>query len=301
MEQNGRIGKPGLVTVARRKSALLSSRLRDRIVFCMKFTRLICAIGLGLVGFLRAEEPTPQTAALKIFFLGDSITKAGGYVNIIKGTLSQQSPSNPPQIVNFGHNSETLSNLSEAYHPGRRPCAHDWVGKVLEEKPNWVVACFGINDGIYHPFNEKRFAAYQEGVQSLIKKVNAVGAHLILLTPPPFASAGPALPEGLDAAGKVAFYAKANAEADVEAEKDPNKFGYRTAYPYYDQVLARYCKWLLTLDGKDGVSVVDIRTPMLARIKETHGGDAIHPNGTGHAIMAETFLKRWPEIQAKIK
>ena len=267
----------------------------------MKFTRLICAIGLGLVGFLRAEEPTPQTAALKIFFLGDSITKAGGYVNIIKGTLSQQSPSNPPQIVNFGHNSETLSNLSEAYHPGRRPCAHDWIGKVLEEKPNWVVACFGINDGIYHPFNEKRFAAYQEGVQSLIKKVNAVGAHLILLTPPPFASAGPTLPEGLDAAGKVAFYAKANAEADVEAEKDPNKFGYRTAYPYYDQVLARYCKWLLTLDGKDGVSVVDIRTPMLARIKETHGGDAIHPNGTGHAIMAETFLKRWPEIQAKIK
>jgi hypothetical protein len=31
------------------------------------------------------------------------------------------------------------------------------------------------------------------------------------------------------------------------------------------------------------------------------GGAAIHPNGTGHAIMAETVLKEWPEIQAKMK
>lgn len=278
----------------------------------MKITRLICALSLGLVSFLRAEEPAaagkpapqaaPQAAPQMFFFLGDSITKAGGYVKTIKAELIKQNPTNPPQIHNWGHMSETLSNLSEAYHPGRRPCAHNWVGKLIaEEKPTWVVACYGINDGIYHPFNEKRFAAYQEGVLSLAKKTKDAGAHLILLTPPPFASAGPALPEGLDAAGKEAFYAKANAEADVEAEKDPKKFGYRTAYPYYDQVLAKYSKWLLSLDGKDGVSVVDIRTPMLARIKETHGGDAIHPNGTGHAIMAETFLKRWPEIQAKYK
>ena len=236
-----------------------------------------------------------------MFFLGDSITKAGGYVRIIKDELVKQNPTNPPQIHNFGHMSETVSGLSEAYHPGRRPCVLNWIDAVLAEKPNWVIVCYGINDGIYHPFNEKRFAAYQAGIETLIKKVNAVGARLVILTPPPFASAGPPLPEGLDAAGQEAFLAKANAEADIEAEKDPKKFGYRSAYVYYDQVLARYCKWLLTLDGRDGVSVVDIRTPMLARIKETHGGDAIHPNGTGHAIMAETFLKQWPAIQAKAK
>ena len=244
-----------------------------------------------------AQKPAPQM----MFFLGDSITKAGGYVRIIKDALVKQNPTNPPQIYNFGHMSETVSGLSEAYHPGRRPCVHSWVGKVLEEKPDWVIACYGINDGIYHPFNEKRFAAYQEGIESLIKKVRGAGARLVLLTPPPFASAGPPLPAGLDAAGQEAFLAKANAEADIEAEKDPKKFGYRTAYPYYDHVLARYCKWLLTLDGRDGVSVVDIRTPMLARIKEAYGGDAIHPNGCGHAIMAETFLKQWPAIQAKAK
>jgi lysophospholipase L1-like esterase len=270
--------------------------------FRMKFTLLVSVIVLGFIGSLGAEEPAPaapQPAPQMIFFLGDSITKAGGYVRIIKEELIKQNPTNPPQIYNFGHMSETVSGLSEAYHPGRRPCVHGWLGKVLEEKPDWVIACYGINDGIYHPFNEKRFAAYQEGIESLIKKVRGAGARLVLLTPPPFASAGPPLPAGLDAAGQEAFLAKANAEADIEAEKDPKKFGYRTAYPYYDHVLARYCKWLLTLDGRDGVSVVDIRTPMLARIKETHGGDAIHPNGTGHAIMAQTFLKQWPAIQAK--
>jgi lysophospholipase L1-like esterase len=261
------------------------------------------AIGLCLAGMAAGEpEPAPpQPAPQQFFFLGDSITKAGGYVRIIKDELIKQNPGNPPQVHNFGHMSETVSNLSEAYHPGRRPCVLNWVDAVFAEKPNWVIICYGINDGIYHPFNEKRFAAYQAGIETLIKKSNAAGARLIILTPPPFASAGPPFPPDTDAAAREVLLAKANAEADAEAEKDPKKFGYRTAYPYYDQVLATYCKWLLTLDGRDGVSVVDIRTPMLAKIKETHGGDAIHPNGRGHAIMAETFLKQWPAIQAKAK
>ncbi|MEI6655395.1 MAG: GDSL-type esterase/lipase family protein [Verrucomicrobiota bacterium] len=268
----------------------------------MKFTLLVSAIGLGFIGSLGAEEAPPaepKPAPQMFFFLGDSITKAGGYVRIIKDTLVKQNPTNPPQVHNFGHMSETVSNLSEAYHPGRRPCVLNWVGAVFAEKPNWVVCCYGINDGIYHPFNEKRFAAYQAGIQSLIKQSNAVGCRLIILTPPPYANPGPPFPPGTDAAAQEALFVKDNAEADAEAEKDPKKFGYRSAYKYYDHVLSIYCKWLLTLDGKDGVSVVDIRTPMLARIKETHGGDAIHPNGTGHAIMADTFLKQWPAIQAR--
>jgi lysophospholipase L1-like esterase len=256
----------------------------------MKTTLLASVVSLGIAGILGAGEPAavaqkpaPQAAPQMFIFFGDSITKAGGYVRIIKDELIKQNPSNPPQIHNFGHMSETVSGLSEAYHPGRRPCMLNWVDQVLAEKPNWVVACYGINDGIYHPFNEKRFAAYTNGILTLARKVNAVGARLILLTPPPFASEGPPFPAGTDAATREKLLAKANADADAEAEKDPNKFGYRTAYPYYDQVLARYCKWLLTLDGRDGVSVVDIRTPMLAKIKETHGGDAIHPNGRGRA------------------
>ena len=299
MRQGGRACAPSPKS---NRSRLLS--VNYSVQYQLIFALFVSAVGLGFIGSLGAEEPAPaaqKPAPQMIIFLGDSITKAGGYVRIIKDELVKQNPTNPPQIHNFGHMSETVSGLSEAYHPGRRPCVLNWVDAVLAEKPNWVVVCYGINDGIYHPFNEKRFAAYQAGIKTLIKKVNAVGARLVILTPPPFASAGPPFPPGTDAAAREALLAKANAEAEAEAEKDPTKFGYRSPYAYYDQVLARYCKWLLTLDGRDGVSVVDIRTPMLARIKETHGGDAIHPNARGHAIMAETFLKQWPAIQAKAK
>ncbi len=268
----------------------------------MKSALLTIAACLCLVGSMGAAEPAPaapQPAPQSFFFLGDSITKAGGYVRIIKAELLKQNPAN--QVYNFGHMSETISGLSEAYHPGRRPCVLNWVDAVFAEKPNWVIACYGINDGIYHPFNEKRFAAYQAGIETLIKKAKAANAYLILLTPPPFAYKGPPLPPGTTAEQREKFLAKANADADAEAQKDPKKFGYRTAYPYYDQVMAHYCKWLLTLDSRQGISVVDIRTPMLARANETHGGDAIHPNGTGHAIMAQTFMEYWPAIQAKAK
>jgi lysophospholipase L1-like esterase len=266
-------------------------------------TLLIAAIGLGSTGFAGAQEQPPAAAQPPIphliFFFGDSITKAGGYFKTIRAELQKQNPANPPDMHNFGHMSETVSNLSEAYHPGRRPCIHNWIGNVVSEKPDLVVACYGINDAIYHPYSEERFAAYKKGIEALIAKFHAVGSHVVLLTPPPFAAAGPPFPPGTDDEARKALLAKANAEAEQEAQANPQKFGFRTPYAYYDEVMARYAEWLLTLADREGVSVVDIRTPMLARIKETHGGDPIHPNNVGHQIMAETFLKAWPGIVAK--
>lgn len=266
----------------------------------MKQFLIASALSLALLGSLRAEEPkTGQPAPVTFLFLGDSITAGGGYVRQIGAELAKQNPANPPKVVNHGRSSETTSDLSEVYHPGRRPCVLARLEKELaDNKPSWVVACYGINDGIYHPFNEKRFAAYQAGIESLIKKVQATGAKVILLTAPPYAHTGP-FPEGADAAAREEILKKANAAAEAEAEKNPNKFGYRSPYEYYDEVMARYAKWLLTLNGRKDVWVVDLRTPMLPKIKETHGRDPIHPNALGHAIMAETFLKQWPAIEAQ--
>jgi len=270
----------------------------------MKTAFVLGMLAIGLLGSVYAEgQITEPAKPIVILFLGDSITAAGGYVRNIQAELSKQNPANPPQVINHGKSSETVSNLSEAYHPGRRPCVLDRIDDELaNNKVDYVVACYGINCGIYHPFNEKRFAAYQAGIATLTKKVQAAGAKLILLTPPPYARPGPAFPAGTDTAKAEKLLAEANAAAEIEGEKDVNKFGYRTPFAYYDEaVLAPYAKWLLTLDGKDGVLVVDLRTPMLAKIKETHGGDPIHPNGTGHGIMAEAFLKKWTEMQVAAK
>ena len=242
----------------------------------------------------RAAEPSRET----ILVLGDSITAAGGYVRAIDAALKKQDPKNAPRVVNRGRNSETVSGLSEAYHPGFRPCIFLRLDKVLNDtKPNWVLACYGINCGIYHPFDEKRFAAYKAGIEKLIKKVHASGARLVLFTPPPYARSGPAFPKDADAATCKKLLAAASAKAAAEADKNPRKYGYRTPYAYYDSVMTRYAKWVETLSSRQNVWVVNLRTAMLPKLKECYNRDPIHPNGTGHGIMAASFLKQWPEIR----
>ena len=197
-----------------------------------------------------------------------------------------------------GKNSETVSGLSEAYHPGVRPCLFARLEKEIEkEKPDWVVACYGINDGIYHPYDDSRFEAYKAGINRLIKEVHASGSHMILLTPPPYAKAGPEFPENTDAVTRKKLLEEANKQANAEAVKDPRKFGYRTPYAYYDQVMETYSTWLLTLNEQEDVWVIDLRTAMLPKVKETHGNDPIHPNKLGHQLMADTFMEQWPRIQ----
>ncbi len=237
---------------------------------------------------------SPET----ILFLGDSITAAGGYVRAIEAELAEQDSENLYRIVNRGKSSETVSGLSEAYHPGFRPCLFERLKKEIEGvKPDWVVACYGINDGIYHPFDTSRFEAYKAGINRLIKEVHVAGSHMILLTAPPYAKAGPAFPEGADAVTRTKLLAEANKQANAEAAKDPNKYGYRTPYAYYDQVMEIYAAWLLTLNKQEDVWVIDLRKAMLPKLKETHDGDPIHPNKLGHDLMAASFLEQWPSIR----
>jgi len=249
-----------------------------------------------------AEETVAEekAAPLRIVFLGDSITAAGGYIKIIGADLAKKKPDSPPVVINRGRSSETVSGLSEAYHPGRRPNVHTRLQKELKNtKPDWVVACYGMNCGIYHPLSEERFAAYKRGMEDLIKKVHNSGSRLVLLTPPPYAKPIPKFPAGSNAKARAAIMVQANAKAEVEAKKNARRFGYRSAYVYYDQVLARYSAWLLTLAARENVWVVDLRSAMLPAGKAAYAGDGIHPNRKGHQIMAASFLEHWPKIAAE--
>lgn len=242
----------------------------------------------------------PTSSRETILFLGDSVTAAGGYVRAIEAELTRQNPENPFRIINLGKNSETVSGLSEAYHPGVRPCLFARLTHEVENiKPDWVVACYGMNDGIYHPYDDKRFDAYKVGIIRLIKEVHSAGSRIILLTPPPYAKAGPEFPEGAIAETRTKLLAEANMQANSEAVKDPNTFGYRTPYAYYDNVMEVYADWLLTLNGQADVWVIDVRKAILPRLKETHGEDPIHPNQRGHDLMAASFLEQWPDIKNK--
>lgn len=253
-----------------------------------------------LAGFalcITTELVACKQAGPTIVFLGDSITEAGYFVEGIHAGWHSDSRVAPKQVVTLGLSGETVSGLSEPQYPGVRPVVFARLDAVLQQyHPEWVVVCYGMNCGVFHPFARSRFEAFQCGMQRLIEKVKQAGARLVILIPPPFAKPG-RIPSDADSPeARIAWVGQAHAEARCREESDPRRYGYYAPYAFYDEVLAVYSDWLSTLADREHVWVVDLRTPLLERRSEAYGDDPVHPNRQGHRIMAETFLKAWPEI-----
>ncbi|MFN0127535.1 MAG: SGNH/GDSL hydrolase family protein [Verrucomicrobiales bacterium] len=220
----------------------------------------------------------PET---RMVFLGDSITQAGGYVEVIEAALIAAEPGTKRNVIRLGLASETVSGLSEPGHAGGafpRPTLHERLGRVLEKaKPALVVACYGMNDGIYHPLSEARTKAFQDGLVTLREKAAAAGARVIHLTPPVF-----------DPVPIKAHVLPAGREV------------YTQPYEGYNTVLDAYSAWLVGKRG-DGWDVVDIHGPMNEALAErrrtepmfTFASDGVHAGPEGHVLMARVVLGAW--------
>ncbi|MBI5395388.1 MAG: SGNH/GDSL hydrolase family protein [Verrucomicrobia bacterium] len=216
-----------------------------------------------------------------IVFLGDSITYGGQYVEFVEAWTRTQWPQRPIEILDLGLPSETVSGLSEPGHAGGkfpRPDLHERLARVLAKtKPDLVIACYGMNCGIYHPFSEARFRKYQDGIRWLREQAAAAGAKIIHLTPPVFDP----LPIK---------------EKTLPAGRDE----YRQPFEGYNGVLDRYSAWLLE-QRKAGWEVVDVHDAMNRFIAGhrkqdaafTLARDGVHCNETGHWLMAKQLLLHW--------
>ena len=215
------------------------------------------------------SEHTPE----KFLFLGNSITYGGRYVDYIETAFILQEQGHELGVLDLGLSSETISCLSEEDHPFPRPCVLNRLSACLDAtQPDQVVACYGINCGIYHPRDSGRFAAYQKGIRQLIQQCREREIALTLLTPPPFAAT----------------------LRDSFPTPDSLGYSYRRPFPQYDAVMRSYADWILTLDDEAGVEVVDIRSPLLEFINQSYTAkDIIHPTPTGHALIAESILDAW--------
>lgn len=242
----------------------------------------VIAMSLVLVAMnLHAADPEfLLTPGKRILFLGDSITHAGHYVSRLEAQLRTTHPDAIPVMINLGLPSETCSGLSEPGHPFPRPDVHERIDRALAKvKPDVVFACYGMNDGIYYPFSEDRFAAYQKGINDIISKVQASGAKLVLMTPPAF----DALP-----LKKKGDLRPAGAE----------QYAWFAIYEDYDDVLERYAAWLMTL-GDRVDHVIDLHTPVkeYVAVKRrtnpdfTMSPDGVHVNEEGHQVLAVAILK----------
>ncbi len=206
----------------------------------------------------------------RILFLGNSITWAGIYVNDVEAYITARYPGRQFEFINAGLASETVSGLSEDGHAGGsfpRPDLHERLARVLEQtKPDLVFACYGMNDGIYLPFDTGRFQKFKDGINWLHKEVVKTGARLVHLTPP-----------------------------DYDEQRGGSKG--------YAAVLDRYADWLLSLRSAAKWEVIDIHYPLQKYLRAHRKVDAafglngfalaedgVHPGATGHWIIARQIL-----------
>ena len=240
---------------------------------------------LFIVVYARADDaftlPPAIAAAQRVVILGDSITYGGAYVDFIEAVIHTRVPAWRGEIIDVGLSSETVSGLSETGHAGGkfpRPDLHERLARVLAQtKPDVVLTCYGMNDGVYFPLSEERFERFRDGMNRLHDAVVAAHATMIHITPPVFDArpiAAKVLPAGLDA--------------------------YPTPFAGYDEVLAQYSAWLIAQRAR-GWDVIDAHTVMshtLAQIRTrepafSFSKDGVHPDALGHAVIARAILNTW--------
>jgi lysophospholipase L1-like esterase len=220
-------------------------------------------VALGLLTFSAVGQTVDMLEGKRVAVLGDSITQGGGYVSFISYYLDRLYPAKNFDIYSLGLSSETVSGLSEESHIKHgfaRPCLFERLDRLLAKaKPEVVIACYGMNCGIYQPLDEERFGAFKRGVTNLIQRCTSAGVKNVIIVTPPL------------------YDFKKN---------DPTAF--------YDGVLAAYGAWEQTLKIP-GVYTIDLHSVM-RKVRNEHpeniiSNDRVHPGEEGHLLMAKTILK----------
>ncbi len=225
-------------------------------------------IGTLLVFFFSFQIVSAQTYSIttgtkRIVFLGNSITYNGKFVSYLDAYFSLAHPEKNLEIINVGLPSETVSGLSEPSHANGefpRPDLRERLDRVLTQlKPDLIIANYGMNDGIYLPFDKERFQAFQNGIHWMHGVVEKSGAHLMHVTPPIY-----------------------------DEQKGPA----------YSNVLDIYSDWLVSLRYTQNWQVIDLHWPMRKALEEERARnpefafakDGIHPDEAGHFLMAKIIL-----------
>lgn len=237
--------------------------MKNSIVENMRILLLIISFSLAIQTQCFAQPYTIPENVKKIVFLGNSITYAGYYISCIDAYLRCQYPERHIEIINVGLPSETVSGLTEPGHAGGkfpRPDLHERLDRILEKiKPDLVFECYGMNDGIFLPFDNERFQKFCEGMNWMHEQVIRSGVPIIHITSP--------------------IYDERKGKA-------------------YANVLDLYADWLISRRYTNNWSVIDVHWQMKKsledqRLKDStfkYAADGVHPNNAGHFIIAQQIL-----------
>jgi len=205
------------------------------------------------------------TRGSKWVLIGDSITDCGraqpigeglfnalgnGYVSVVDGLLQATYPTEELRLVNVGTSGNTVRDLKSR-----------WQRDVLDLQPNWLSIMIGTND-VWRQFDLPKMTQghvlpdeYERVYDELLTKTRPQLKGLVLATP---------------------FYVEPNRQDAMRARMDE-----------YGAIVKR-------LAAKHDAVFVDTQTGFDFALRHQYAAalawDRVHPNQTGHMILAKHFL-----------
>jgi lysophospholipase L1-like esterase len=208
----------------------------------------------------------------KLLIIGDSITDCDrarpvgeglfdalgkGYVGIVDSLLSASYPGYHIRLVNMGVSGNTVRDLRSR-----------WQSDVMDQAPDWLSICIGINDvwRHFHSPNQPEWHVpldeYKNTLDELIRVTVPKLKGLILMTP---------------------YFIEPN-------RTEPMR-----------KLMDEYCAAIRQLAEKYQAVQVDTQAAFDRVLTELHpmalAWDRVHPTQTGHMIIARSFLNaleyRW--------
>lgn len=202
----------------------------------------------------------------KLVMIGDSVTDCErakpygeglfgaigrGYVSIVSGLLESTYPERKIRVVNMGNGGNTARDLKER-----------WETDVMDLKPDWVSIMIGVND-VWRQYDSPKIVEqhvyleeYKESLEYLVKRTLPNVKGVILMTP---------------------YYMESNKQDSMRKTMDT-----------YGAVVKEMAQKYATV-------FVDVQAAFDELLKHCHsasiGWDRVHPNITGHMVIARAVLK----------
>jgi lysophospholipase L1-like esterase len=211
----------------------------------------------------------------RVVFYGDSITDQRLYTVFAETYVVTRFPKLRVTFVHSGWGGDRVTG------GGGGPIDLRLKRDVIAYKPTVMTIMLGMNDGSYQAWDDALFKTYSGGYEHIIDSVKKAlpGIRITVIQPSPH----------------------------DDVTRAPDFAG------GYNAVLIRYGQFIKGLGDRDGLTVADLNTPVVAMLEKAKATDPelaqkiipdrVHPEASGHLIMAEAILKAWnaPSLVAAVE
>jgi lysophospholipase L1-like esterase len=226
---------------------------------------------LVLVGALALAVPVMAQGQFqlkegdRVVFYGDSITDQRLYTTFTETYVVTRFPKMHIWFVHSGVGGDRVTG------GGAGDIDLRLRRDVIAYKPTVMTIMLGMNDGRYKTWDEDVFKAYSTGYQHVIDAMKQAvpGIRITVIRPSPY----------------------------DDVTRPPN------IADGYNKVLIRYGQFVKELGEREGLTVADLNSPVVAMLAKAKAADPdlaqkivedrVHPGPGGHLIMAEALLKAW--------